>query len=60
MFSWQDSKTCHPFGLGGEETFIGRAEFILVRTVHPLGLGMVYCTYSVARTGLLHREITGG
>lgn len=48
MFSWQDSKTCHPFGLGGEGTFIGRAEFILVGMVHPLGLGMVHCTRSIA------------
>lgn len=59
MFFWQDSKPCHPFGLGGEGTFIGRAEFILVRVVHPFGLGMVYCAHSTAQPGLLHRELQG-
>lgn len=54
----QQALPSHPFGSGGEGTFIGRAELILVRLVHPLGLGMV-CTHPIAQPGLLHRELQG-
>lgn len=56
IFSWQNSKTCHLFGLGEEGTLIGRAELILARKVHPLWPGMVYF---YMRTTCWHREITG-